>query len=185
MSRPSVYFGGSRHLGNLPVVSQAVRAVITSGCSVHVGCQWGADHQVVNSAMFAPSFLVVFAVAAQQALPEHVAKAARAGAQVVPSAGGSSAPIEARYLLRSKAAFRGCGQAVFFQPGAGSLAVARECVKSGLPVFAFNPTPAAQPIAPGPIPSTPGAWEQVSPASWWAAFGLPCWQFQPMQAGLF
>ena len=55
---------------------------------------------------------------------------------------------------------------IFFVPGSGSLAVARECVKSGLPVFAF------QPVAPAPIPSTSGAWIVSSFA------GFVCWQWQ-------
>ena len=107
MSRPSVYFGGSRHLPQSRVVAQVVQAVINSGCSVHVGCQSGADQQVVQTAMRAPSFLVVFAVEALQAAPEHVQRAGRLGAQVVPLAGGSeSVHIKARFLLRSVAAFQ-------------------------------------------------------------------------------
>jgi hypothetical protein len=82
--------------------------------------------------------------------------------------------MRARYLLRSKAAFAGCSAAVFFAPGAGSLAVAREAVKAGIPVFAFW----VQAYPPAPIPSTPGQWVRSS----FAGFG--CWQFQPAQAGL-
>lgn len=173
MSSSAVYFGGSRHLGRAYIVQQVVRAVIQSGCSVHVGCQSGADQQVVQEAISAPSSLVVFAVQSLGGAPKHVRRAARAGAQVIQQAGGGQeVPINARYLLRSVAAFKGCEQAVFFEPGPGSLAVARECVKSGIPVFAIGKKPQA-------IPSQAGQWQ---PAQF---FGFPCWQFQPAQIGLF
>jgi hypothetical protein len=171
----AVYFGGSRNLPQSPLVGQVVSAVIESGASVHVGCQSGADQQVVEVAV-PQSSLFVFAVAPSVgSSPAHVQAAFNAGAWVTPRAGGGpSVPIHARYLLRSKAAFAGCSAAVFFAPGAGSLAVAREAVKAGLPVFAFW----VQAYPPAPIPSTPGQWVRSS----FAGFG--CWQFQPAQ-GLF
>ena len=171
----SVYFGGSRHAVQTPIIGQIVRAVLAENQPVHVGCQWGADHQVVNVAVhFAPSFLVVFAVAPMRGLPVHVAQAGKLGARVVPLAGGAETHIKARYLLRSKTAFRGCSQAVFFEPGAGSLAVARECINANIPVFAFSET---QPAA---IPSTAGAWRTAKYKN------VSCWQFAPAQQfGLF
>lgn len=170
----SIYFGGSR---SQPITQEnhiaVIRAVALSGQSVHVGCQFGADQSVVSYfGMFAPSSLVVFAVAPNKATaPRHVQQSS---GKIIFSAGGSVAPMPARYLLRSIAAFQGCESAVFFSPGAGSLAVARECVKSGLPVFAF------QEQAPALIPSVAGQWAQSS------FFGFSCWQWQaPTQPALF
>lgn len=182
MSHPSpshsVYIGGTRgfYPSCLPI-APVVRAVLASGCSIHVGCQSGVDQSVVFMGLLSPLSLVVFAVAPSLALaPAHVERAYHAGAQVVLSAGGNEEiPLKARYLLRSKAAFAGCGQALFFQPGKGSLAVARECVKSGLPVFAFTTA------EPAPIPSTAGTWSFVHPYSYYAPFSSresQVWQWQ-------
>jgi hypothetical protein len=163
----SVYFGGSRHWSpSLGIIPQVLQSILSSGQSVQVGCQFGADAHVIYSAISQPSSLVVFAVASLLASsPASVQAAASAGARVVLNAGGSSAPMPARYLLRSIAAFQGCSQAVFFSPGAGSLAVARECVKAGLPVFTFGSYPAQ-------IPSSVGFWVEAS------FMGFVCWQWQ-------
>ena len=152
----AVYFGGSRHNQTFPHLREAVAHVVASGQAVHVGCQYGADQQVINATFAAGSFPFVFAVGSPLAVdnPPHVAQALHKGAQVVfyaGNSGGEETPIKARYLLRSIAAFQGCEQAVFFNPGAGSLAVARECVKAGISVHAFGEKPA-------PIPSCSGAW---------------------------
>lgn len=148
----AIYFGGSRSFfSHSPIMQAVVKAAIPQG--VHVGCQFGVDALVSAYAVGAGSSLVVFAVAPNIAqAPAHVANAQACGAQVRFSAGGQSAPMPARFLLRSIAAFQGCESAVFFSPGSGSLAVARECVKAGLPVFAF------QEQAPAPIPSCRGQW---------------------------
>jgi len=177
----SIYFGGSRSLPSSPIVGQVVQAVQAAGQSVHVGCQFGADQQVIShiASFLSPSSLIVFAVAPTPATsPHHVQFAAYAGARVVFSAGGQSAPMPARYLLRSIAAFQGCSQAVFFSPGPGSLAVAREAVKAGIPVFAFG-TPRSG--SPAPVPSSVGFWVESSFQS------FPCWQWQVtvIQPGLF
>lgn len=169
----SVYFGGSRSQSITQENHLAVlRAVANSSQVVHVGCQLGVDQSVVSYfGMFAPSSLVVFAVAPNKAqAPRHVQQISgnfgrHAGMRVIFNAGGSVAPIPARYLLRSIAAFQGCESAVFFSPGPGSLAVARECIKSGLPVFAFGAYPA-------PIPSSVGFWVEQ------AFMGFACWQWQ-------
>jgi len=168
----SVYFGGSRSLSSSPIIPQVVAAVISSGQSVHVGCQSGADQQVIQSCQ--PSFLFVFAVAPLlSACAWHIRVACGLGAGVVVGAGGQSAPIPARYLLRSIAAFQGCSCAVFFAPGAGSLAVAREALKAGLPVFAFGSMPAR-------VPSSAGQWVSSS------FMGFSCWQWSaPTQGSLF
>lgn len=171
----SIYFGGSRHFQPGELFLSVMRAVALSGQAVHVGCQFGAD-QAVSSylGMFAPSSLVVFAVAPGKAqAPRHVQQVpVKAGARVVFSAGGTVAPIPARFLLRSIAAFQGCSAAVFFQPGPGSLAVAREAVGQGLPVFAFGSQPS-------PIPSQAGAWVASS------FMGFQCWQWAGAQLSLF
>ena len=159
----SVYFGGSRSLPSSPIVAAVVAAVVAAGQSVHVGCQRGADQAVVQSCV--PSSLVVFAVAPLlSSCAWHVRVACGLGARVVVGAGGSGASIPARYLLRSIAAFQGCNQAIFFSPGSGSLAVARECMRSGLPVFALGEQPA-------PIPSVSGQWVASS------FMGFSCWQW--------
>ncbi len=162
-----IYFGGSRHPQNInpSQIAQVVGAVIAAGHSVHVGCQLGADRAVV--ACCPPSSLHIFSVLA-------VAHFAPSGAKITRQAGGTSAPFHARFLLRSIAAFQGCAAAVFFSPGAGSLAVARECVRSGLPVFAFSP---AMPAA---VPSVSGSWVASS------FHGFTCWQWvAPVQISLF
>jgi hypothetical protein len=164
----AIYFGGSRSWSlELGIIPQVVQAVLALGQSVHVGCQYGADAHVVQCCLSRPLFLVVFAVAPDPAAaPAHVVAAGAGGARVVYSAGGSeSTLIKARYLLRSIAAFQGCESAVFFSPGHGSLAVAREAIKAGLPVFAFGSYPA-------PIPSSVGFWVESS------FMGFFCWQWQ-------
>ena len=171
----AVYFGGSRSFfSHSPVMQSVVKSVLASGQSVHVGCQFGVDALVSAYASGAGSSLVVFAVAPSlRFAPAHVANALACGARVVFSAGGQSAPMPARYLLRSVAAFQGCESAVFFNPGVGSLAVARECVHAGLPVYAFSSNP------PAPIPSTAGAW---GPAVF---HGFACWLWFNAQQSLF
>jgi len=177
----AVYFGGSRHLGNLPVVGQVVSTAINSGQRVHVGCQYGADQKVIEAGLRVSCMLSVFAVAPFENLPPHVRECIHTQASVTVSAGGTSAPMPARYLLRSIAAFQGCSMAVFFQPGSGSLAVARECVRSGLPVFAINPTAGRKSIPPGIVPSVSGQWVRS------LLFGkFLCWRWSaPAQLSLF
>lgn len=175
----NIYFGGSRHPQNInhSQIAAVVAAVVASGQAVHVGCQAGADQAVIQTAIntFYPSLLSVFLVAAHHSqAPSHTMHAAAKGARVTFAAGGTTAPMKARFLLRSIAAFQGCSTAVFFQPGAGSLAVARECVRSGLSVFAFSQT------IPAPIPSTFGNWVSGE------FFGFSCYGFYyPNQPQLF
>lgn len=197
----SIYLGGSRHLSDLPIVGQFTSAIRAAGFAVHVGCQFGADAAVINScvqvvpfshksqipARVPSSSLVVFAVAPNSAeAPPHVWQAEQAGYTVHYSAGGTSAPIPARYLLRSIAAFQSCSAAVFFQPGPGSLAVAREAVRAGLPVFVISPRllPFKPAIPPSLIPSVSGHWVR----SLFFAGSVPflCWQWVgPSQPVLF
>ena len=176
MKSNAVYFGGSRHPHNTnpAQIAAVVAAVVASGSRVHVGCQFGADAQVITAYLHttAPcSNLNLFAVS--HIAPQWFHTPAILGASVTLSAGGTTAPIHARYLLRSIAAFQGCSQAVFFAPGAGSLAVARECVRSGLPVFAFGAQPAR-------VSSVSGQWVASS------FMGFECWSWvAPVQLSIF
>lgn len=171
-----IYFGGSRNPQSInpSQIAQVVGAVVASGSSVRVGCQFGADLAVLQN-LPPRSWHRVFAVHSSHQYPfnHHIPAAYRAGHHISFCAGGTSAPMPARYLLRSIAAFQGCAAAVFFNPGAGSLAVARECVRSGLPVFAF------QVAAPAPVPSVSGQWVASS------FHGFACWQWSPAQLSLF
>lgn len=181
----SIYFGGSRSLvAGSPAsfsLAQVTHAALLAGHKIHVGCQFGADQQVISyaSQCYSGQFLHalrVFSVLASSSYPfnHHIPAFYRAGGWVHWCAGGQSAPMPARYLLRSIAAFQGCAVAVFFSPGAGSLAVARECVRSGLQVFAFQPTP------PASVPSVSGSWVAAS------FHGFACWQWvAPSQLSLF
>jgi hypothetical protein len=178
MNPHKIYFGGSRSLacqGQNSILHQVVSAVIESGSVVHVGCQLGADKEVALSVLYR-SFLslVVFAVSPTiKQSPAHVQRCARGGAQIVLAAGGTSAPIPARYLLRSIAAFQGCSHAVFFEPGRGSLAVARECAKANIPVWVFSST------VPAPIPSCAGNWVSSE------FFGFSCYGWHNAQLQFF
>ena len=161
----SVYMGGSRHPQNInpSQIAAVVAAVVAAGQYINVGCQFGADQTVINSWLHTPRpslcGLHVFTVGKNP----PAAYRPVLGAQITYTAGGTTAPIKARYLLRSIAAFQGCAVAVFFSPGAGSLAVAREAIKAGLPIFAFSEPP------PAPIPSSNGVWC----ISWF--MGFQCW----------
>lgn len=173
-----IYFGGSRHSRNIDPaqIAQVVGAVVAAGHAVHVGCQFGADQAVLQYLRtHAPHSGHVFTVGENLAADQnhHVVHAIHCGVKATYAAGGTSAPMHARYLLRSIAAFQGCAVAVFFSPGAGSLAVARECVRSGLPVYAFG----VQPFA---IPSVSGYWVPC------LFYGFSCWQWHaPTQPALF
>lgn len=184
-----IYFGGSRHPQNInpSQIAQVVGAVVAAGHSVHVGCQFGADHAVIQN-IPPKSQHRIFAVHAcgsahYPLFKHHISKAYQAGHHVIFCAGGTSAPLQARFLLRSIAAFQGCSHAVFFSPGAGSLAVAREFIAhflkrgvhpcNGIPLFAFSP---AMPAA---VPSVSGSWVASS------FFGFACWQWvAPVQLSL-
>lgn len=177
-----IYFGGSRHPQNInpAQVSQIVAAVVAAGHSVHVGCQFGADLAVLQN-LPPRSCHRVFAVhacgSAHYPFNHHISVAYRAGHHIAFCAGGQSAPMPARYLLRSIAAFQGCDLAVFFSPGSGSLAVAREFAKTHKQIFSFSEQP------PAPIAGSNGVWCQ----SFFE--GFQCWQWgyypQNTQPALF
>jgi len=172
MSNNPVYFGGSRHLSQVPAqLPSVLNAIIKSGQSVHVGCQFGVDQSVTTCMRHYSSLLSVFVVASHHSqAPAHVIAAGAAGARVIFGAGGTSAPIPARYLLRSIAAFQGCQSAVFFSPGAGSLSVARHALAAGIPVYIF-----AQSAPVLPVPAVAGSF-----------FGFSCFVYTPaIQPALF
>jgi len=159
-----------------------VAALVASGQVVHVGCSTGADALVVLSfrpswfphlrafCAFAPSGAGACSVSAVQVVQSF----AWAGGQVSWLAGGPvSLPLRARLIRRSAAALAGCSAAVFFQPGAGSLAVASIAVKAGQPVFAFCAVP------PAAVPGQAGAWVPS------LFMGFSCWAWQSAQASMF
>jgi len=168
----SVYFGGSRNLKSpSSAVAQAVLSVLQSGQSVHVGDCIGADALVITSAIVAgyASSLVVFAISSASgsgacSLSSSMPTAAAAlGSLVQWQAGGSqSVPLAGRLIKRSLAAAQGCEEAVFFNPGAGSLAVAAHLVGK-MPIHAFSES------MPAPIPGKCGQWC----IAWF--HGLQCW----------
>jgi len=173
-----IYFGGSRHPQNInpSQIAQVVGAVVSAGHSVHVGCQFGADQAVISCvSLSAPALLHAFVVAPSfSQAPKHIQQIpVNLRARVTYSAGGQSAPMPARYLLRSIAAFQGCAAAIFFNPGGGSLAVAREALKASIPVFAFSSSIPAAPVG------CAGQWVASSFA------GFSCWQWSPAQLSLF
>jgi hypothetical protein len=69
-------------------------------------------------------------------------------------------------MARSLAALRGCGAAVFFAPGVGSLKVARAALRQGIPVLVCRVSLSSAPVL------------AVAPVvvSW---FGQSFWLFAP------
>ncbi len=185
-----IYFGGSRNLPPLsfaPFFGVIVRRVLRSGQAVHVGCSAGADQLVISCirsssfpqvrvfSAFSPSGAGSCSVSAVSAVQAF----AQAGGSVSWLAGGSLAvPLAGRLIQRSIAGLRGCSAAVFFSPGAGSLAVATHAVAASIPVFAFTlGYHAAEP--PAQIPACAGQWVVSSFA------GFACWQWSPAQLSFF
>jgi hypothetical protein len=178
----SVYFGGSRSLPSSPIVGQVVKAILSSGRSITVGCATGADQQVIQ-AVSPSSFsqLRVFAAFAQSgkgswsgSAVAQVQQCANMGGTVSWLAGGGlQVPIVARLMLRSIAGLAGASSAVFFSPGVGSLKVAGVAVERGIPVFAFS----------NPMPGSP----RGCAGSWVSAqlMGFPCWRWASAQSSLF
>jgi len=183
----AIYFGGSRSLPSSPLLSQVVGSVLQSSQVVHVGCSTGADQQVIECALRSSSFsqMRVFAAFEQSGIGSCVVSAvkvvqqfAAAGGSVSWLAGGPlSVPLAARLILRSVAALSGCSAAVFFQPGAGSLAVASRAISAGVPVFAFSQSAPATPAG------CVGSW--LPPSVSCGFWGWACWHWLPTQAPLF
>lgn len=194
-----IYFGGSRNLQSSPILGQVVSAVLASGSLVRVGCSAGADALVISCVLkwrtvqqgsqiaIIPirsrsfSQVHVFSAFAQSSAGSWSGSAvqivyqfAQAGGQVSWLAGGSLAvPLAGRLIQRSIAGLHGCSSAVFFSPGAGSLAVASHAVKASIPVFAFSPSVPASPVG------CSGSWVASS------FMGFACWSWQSAQLSLF
>lgn len=181
----TVYFGGSRNLPQAayPFVFHVVSAVLAAGQAVAVGCAVGADQQVIQAALGSSSFqqVHVFAAFAPSGAGSWGGSAvsvvqafAAAGGSVSWLAGGSLAvPISARLMARSVAGLSGASAAVFFQPGVGSLKVARAALRAGIPVLVGRAGVSAAPVlAVAPVATT------------W--LGCSFWLFAPpVQAALF
>lgn len=142
-SNSSVLVGGSRSLVHSSPAGQAcvqfTGSLLNSGFVLHAGCATGADQISFQSAAFG-SCVHVFAAFAQSGAGSFPGSAVQAvqlcGHPVSWLAGGPlSIPLVARLMARSVAALVGCGAAVFFQPGIGSLKVARHALRQGIPVL--------------------------------------------------
>ena len=174
----SVYFGGSRSLPPSPIVGQVVRAVLSSGQSITVGCATGADQQVIQSiGVSSFSQLRVYAAFDQSGAGAWAGSAVRQVQQFAEmggsvswlAGGGLQVPMVARLMARSITGLAGASAAVFFSPGTGSLKVAGAAVERGIPVFAFS----------NPMPGSP----RGCAGSWVSAqfMGFPCWQWSSAQ----
>ena len=201
-SSSPVLIGGSRSLVSGPAAlacSIFARRLARSGHAIHVGCAVGADALVVSSLASSIatrqgrfisisarhpallSSLHLFACFAQGGQGSWggsnvwgFQSAVNLGASVSWLAGGSlSVPLVARLMSRSLAALQGCAAAVFFQPGVGSLKVARAALKQGIPVLVCQQgCPVAPVLAVPPVV-----------VSW---FGMSFWLYQPaIQSALF
>ena len=178
-----IYFGGYRSLKSSPIIGQVVSAVLAQGQGVQVGCSAGADALVIQSCIRSSSFsqVRVFSAFGQSGAGAWSGSAvavvnqfASLGGQVSWLAGGSLAvPLAGRLIQRSIAGLQGCSSAVFFSPGAGSLAVAGHAVRLGIPCFAFGSCPAGVPA------HCAGSWVASS------FMGFACWAWSPAQLSLF
>ena len=182
MNLSPVYLGGSRNLTNSHPTREAIsllaRKLSYNPVPVHVGCQTGADQAVIESfSVWCPSSLFVFAIEQNarssrlQYLHNPVTVCIRPGL-----------PMKAQLLNRSITAFTGCQAAVFFQPGLGSLAVAREFIKR-----TYNPVFVLATEEPQPIPGTAGKWQYLH-NSWYQQFTSEVvfgWVWSTAQVELF
>jgi hypothetical protein len=167
-------------------VGQVVKAILSSGRSITVGCATGADQQVIQHFIssvcpmlhsWSFSQLRVFAAFDQSgagswsgSAVHQVQQFAEMGGSVSWLAGGGlQVPMVARLMLRSIAGLAGASSAVFFSPGVGSLKVAGVAVERGIPVFAFS----------NPMPGSP----RGCAGRWVAAqfMGFPCWHWASAQ----
>jgi len=182
MQLSPLYLGGSRNLTNSHPTRESIallaRKLSYSPVPVHVGCQVGADQQIIESfSVWCPSSLFVFAI-------KQNATATRLNYlhNPVTVCNIPSAPMRAQLINRSITAFTGCHAAVFFQPGSGSLAVAREFIKrTNNPVFVLATE------EPQPIPGTAGKWQYLR-NSWYQQFTSLVvfgWAWSPAQVELF
>jgi len=143
-----VLFGGGRAASerDLACSRYFARALVRAGHVVSVGCASGVDAAAIVGCLSIGALPRVFAVFAKSgqgswrsSATKIVQAAAKAGAAVIWSAGGSArVPFATRLMRRSLAALAGCGLAVFFAPGRGSLQVARAALRAGVPVLLWR-----------------------------------------------
>lgn len=173
-SSSPVLVGGGRHYQPSEQSIAVLRAMCLSSHVFHVGCARGADQAAVSYiGFFNPSALRVFAVAASPAVAPLWVRQAPRGSVTYSAGGPASVPLVARLMSRSLAALQGCGAAVFFQPGPGSLKVARAALRQGIPVLVCQVGMASAPVL--AVPSVVVQW-----------FGFSFWLYQPAsQAALF
>ena len=179
-SNSAVLVGGGRALAPGSSAWVACQAFTSSlACAdriIHVGCATGADQAVILCcpprslrvfAAFSASGTGAFSGSAVKVVRTH----SSLGGSVRWLAGGPlSVPLAARLITRSMAALAGCSAAVFFQPGVGSLKVARRALVAGIPVLV-----ATAGISSAPVLAVPAVL-----VSW---FGQAFWLFAPTAQG--
>ncbi len=139
----AVAFAGSRSGSPFPV-APVVRAVLSAGGSVRVGCAPGVDAAVRGSC---PSAVVV-------------------------RASSFSGPPRARLAARTRAVVAGASALCVFLPasgvlGPGSTLAVREALRRGLPVWCVGPRPAV------PAPRSPLRLAGLPGWVWWPEPRLP------------
>lgn len=172
-----VFFGGGRGLVSSPLVAPVVAAVLARGASVSCGCCVGADALVLSAVLaqgatsrlrVQSAFSALGAGAWSGSAVSVVQACSAAGASVSWLAGGAlSVPLRARLFRRSVAGLAGCSAALFFAPGSGSLAVAGQAVRLGVPVWVFCA------VAPASPRGCSGSWVAVR------LLGFGCWRWRP------
>lgn len=176
-----IYIGGSRKLKQSAALKQVVKSILAGGNQITVGCATGADQQVIEACQSSISQCHVHAAFSENGNGSHSGSAVatvqafcRAGGRVSWLAGGSLAvPLVARLMSRSLAGLRSANRAIFFEPGAGSLKVARAALKMSLPVTIICSAMSTPPIL-------PAAATKITRS------GITCWHYQPAtQANLF
>lgn len=179
-SSSPILVGGSRALvsGSAFSAARVFSGMLQrAGHAVHVGCATGADQAVIGYQLsfgVASPLLRVFAAGSSSGAGfwrssafSFVSRYAALGGSVSWLAGGSlSVPLVARLMARSLAALAGCAAAVFFQPGPGSLKVARAALRQGIPVLVCKVGIPSAPVL--PVPSVSVQW-----------FGFSFWLYQP------
>ncbi len=175
-----------------PLVGRVVRALLSGGSSLVVGCASGADAFALSSVLSAgfPSRVSVFAAfgqggagaAGSVSAVSVVSSAAAAGASVSWWAGGpASVPVPARLSARTRAVVGAASSGLVAFLGSpaspGSLLACRTALARGLPVLVF-------PVGfhGHSLPSLgPGSWVSVGGSGVWSL----AWRWVPGQGVLF
>lgn len=180
----SVLIGGSRSLSPSSSAWVACQSFTQSAMldhCIHAGCATGADQAAVLAMGAGGAGLWVFSAFSHSgagawsgSAVSTIQRFSDLGGSVKWLAGGSLAvPLVARLMARSLAALQGCAAAVFFQPGQGSLKVARAALRQSIPVLVCQVGMSSAPVL------------AVAPVvvSW---FGLSFWLYSaPVQSSLF